>query len=329
MQEGSTLFGNKTAKLAIKAGVSVVALLMLRGVVDSLPVLRNSPAISDSFLSDTLLSPLVIANAMIDTAVLAVMLTFGFSLGRIIGGKGERFAELGSIATHLTLLVVLIFAYKTYELPSACFFVSRTDLVNLNAPNTAPSGSFGDFIRAWGQVISQVNAAAIQNASGDTLTSYQQLALADFRRPPNYYAWIFLVLLAIPVTGLVPLVYRNLDNLADLLSHGAAALHSGGIVQGIVAPPGPTPPAQASATDSMSLRQSVDKLVKLKRLLDAGVISKGDFENQKQRVLTLPLLPDQNGADPEDFIRLKTVFEAGALTESEYEAQKNRALQHI
>ncbi|HEV2135376.1 MAG TPA: SHOCT domain-containing protein [Terracidiphilus sp.] len=327
MQEGSTLFGSKIAKLAIKAGVSVIALLILRGVVDSLPVLRNSPAISDSFLSDTLLSPLVIANAMIDTAVLAVMLTSGLGLARLIGSKGQRFAELGSIAAHITLLVVLIFAYKTYELPSACFFVSRTDLVSLNAPTAAPSGSFGDFIRAWGQVISQVNATAIQNASGDTLTSYQQLALADFRRPPNYYAWIFLVLLAIPVTGLVPLVYRNLDNMADLLSHGAAALH-GSIGSGNP-PPGPTVPPQADVAESMSLKRSVDKLIKLKTLLDAGAISKGDFENQKQRILTLPLQPEPNGADPEDFIRLKAIHEAGALTESEYETQKSRALHHI
>lgn len=336
MEQSPSLLTSRVAKLAIKAGVSVVALLMLRGIVDSLPMLKNSPAISDSFLGDTLLSPLVIANVLIDTAILIVILTFGLRLGHFVRGQGARFAEIGSIFTQATLVVVLIFAYKMYELPAACFFVGRTDLVNLNTANSA-SGSYGDFIRAWGQIINQVNATVIQNASGDALTSYQQLALAVFRRAPNYYAWAFLILIAIPVIGLVPLVYRNLDVLADLLSHGAAILQGGAPQSGTpavsAAPPAeatvPGAAAPINAPAAMPLRQVVDKLVKLKALLDAGAISRSDFDLQKERVLAAPILPDANSADPEDFMRLKTLYEAGALTQAEYEGQKQRALQQI
>ena len=338
MERSPSLLAGKTARLAIKAGVSIIALLMLRGIVGSLPMLKNSSAISDSFLGDTLLSPVLIANCIIDTIILAVILTFGLRLGQSVRNRGERFRELGSIVIQAALVVVLIFAYKMYELPAACFFVGRTDLVNLNAGNAStPSGSYGDFIRAWGQIINQVNATAIQNASGDALTLYQQLALAVFRRPPNYYAWTFLILIAIPVIGLVPLVHRNLDALADLLSHGAAMLQGGAMPTGSPAVSAPQPleaspvtgTAQTSASAPMALRQIVDKLTKLKALLDAGAISRSDFDTQKGRVLDTPIQPDVNTADPEDFIRLKALFETGALTEAEYEGQKQRALQQI
>jgi hypothetical protein len=336
VEQGPSLLAAKTAKLAIRAGVSVVALLVLRGVVGSLPVLRNSAAISDSFLGDTLLSPLVIANAIIDTAILVVILTIGIRLGQIIRGHVERFAELGTIATQSTLVIVLILAYKMYELPAACFFVGRTELVNLNTNNA--SGSYSDFIRVWGQLISQVNATVIQNASGEALTAYQQLALAVFRRPPNYYAWSFLILIAIPVIGLVPLVHRNLDSMTDLLSHSAATLQGNALRANEAGPTVANHAVSAAAspaaarpgdTAAMPLKLIVDKLVKLKMLVDAQAISAADFENQKQRVLAVPIRPDANSADPDDFIRLKAMFESGALTEVEYETQKQRALQQI
>ncbi|HEY2467907.1 MAG TPA: SHOCT domain-containing protein [Terracidiphilus sp.] len=335
MEQGPSLLANRIAKLAIKAAVSIVALLMLRGIVGSLPMLKNSPAINDSFLGDSLLSPLVIANVIVDTIILAVILTFGLRLGQLIRSRGERFAELGSILNQATLVVVLIFAYKMYELLAACFFVGRTDLVNLNS--TTASGSYGDFIRAWGQILNQVNATAIQNASGEALNSYQQLALAVFRRPPNYYGWTFLILIAIPVIGLVPLVHRNLDALTDLLSHGAAILQGGATQSGSraatnpqeVEASAPSPGALINAPAAIALRQIVDKLTKLKALLDVGAISRSDFDSQKERVLAAAILPDPNNADPEQFMRLKALFEAGALNETEYERQKLRALQQI
>ena len=87
---------------------------------------------------------------------------------------------------------------------------------------------------------------------------------------------------------------------------------------------------KSGQTVALPLGHIVDKLVKMKALLDAGAISATDFETQKQRVLNLPIEPDANIANPEDFYdRLKALFDQGALTEAEYEGQKRRALQQI
>src|SRR6185503_6182361 len=331
-----TTLASRAAKLALKAGVSIVALLILRGIIGSLPVIKNSATISDSLLGDSMLSPLVLADAIIDSVILVVLFAFGSRLAHMVKGSAPRYTFLPSVLIQLTLFGSLIFAYRIYELPAACFFVGRTDLVNLNAPRTSPaSGSYGEFIHAWGQVISQVNAAAIQNASGDSLVAYQRLAVAVFRRAPDYYGWFFLILIAIPIARLVPLVYRNLDTMTDLLSHGAAA------VGGVVAPRSGEPGGTVAGTHSdvvlvnasrgapMPLAQILDKLEKLKSLLDAGAISSADFASEKEKVLSTPLLRDSQTADAEEFLRLKALFESGALTEAEYEAQKQRALRLI
>jgi hypothetical protein len=330
VEQGPNILGSKPAKLAIRTGLSIVGLLLLRGIVGSLPILKNSSAMGESFLGDSLLSPLVIANVVIDTVILLVILTFGLRMGHYIQTHGERFSDLGRIANQSTLLAVLIFAYKVYELPAACFFVGRTDLVNLSS-NSA-QGPYGDFVRVWGQLINQANATAIQNASGEALNAYQQLALAIFRRPPNYYAWTFLILIAIPVIGLVPLVHRNLDAMAELLSHGAAALQgNAGAFQPGAAKPASSNAKQESinAAEALTLRQIVEKLATMKTLLDSGAISSLDFQNQKQRILGLPVNFSPSSAGAEDFLRLKALLDSGALTEEEYEAQKQRALQQI
>jgi hypothetical protein len=326
---------SRAAKLALKAGLSIVALLLLRGIIGSLPVLKNSATISESLLGDSLLSPLVLADAIIDSVILVVLLAFGLRLAHMVRDSAARLAFLGNVLTQLTLFGALVFAYKIYELPAACFFIGRTDLVNLNAPRTSPpSGAYGEFLHAWGQLISQVNAAAIQNASGESLGAYQRLAVALFRRTPDYYGWAFFILIVIPIARLVPLVYHNLDTMTDLLSHGAAAL--GGVVAPVSGESGEAVAGvhsnvvvNASRGASMPLNQILEKLEKLKSLLDIGAISSADFASEKEKVLSTPLMRSDQTADAEHFLRLKTLFESGALTEAEYEAQKQRALRLI
>ena len=325
-----------------------MGLLLLREIIGSLPIVKNSSAISESFLGDSLLNPLVIANAIIDTIILLVILTFGLSLGRTIQIHGQRFSGLGKIVTQATLVIVLILAYKTYELPAACFFVGRTEIVHLASNAIAAPGSYGDFVGAWGPVMNSINAAAIQNASGDAMNTYQQIALSIFLRPPDYYAWTFLILIAIPIIGLVPLLYRNLGTIADLFSHGGALL-----LQGIPAPvtspnrvssspaaaittPNPVYSSPAAATvpppataQSATLRVMADKIAKMKTLVDSGAISKDDFGTQKQRILGLAVDASAAVHGADDFLKLKSLLETGALTEEEYEAQKQRFLQHI
>ena len=79
----------------------------------------------------------------------------------------------------------------------------------------------------------------------------------------------------------------------------------------------------------MPLNQILEKLEKLKSLLDIGAISSADFASEKEKVLSTPLMRSDQTADAEHFLRLKTLFESGALTEAEYEAQKQRALRLI
>ena len=222
MEQDTSLPGPKSGRLVIGTGIAVVALFLLRGIVDSLPTFKNSPAISGSLLADSLLSPLVICNAAIDTGIVIIILTFGLRLGRNIQIHGQRYSGLSKIVTRATLAIVLIFASKTYELPAACIFVTRTNLVNLHKSIAQSKGAYPDFIGIWAPMVDQLDVDTIQNASGDALTAYQQIALAMFRRSPDYYGWASLVLIAILVIGLLSVVLRNLNTMADLLLRGTS-----------------------------------------------------------------------------------------------------------
>jgi len=323
MAESSSVLPPNLGKKFVRLAVSVVGLVILRKILGSLPMLKNASAIGD-----TLLSPLVLTYAVVDTVILLLLLDFGMSLGRDIQVKNEKFADLGKIISRLTLIVVLALAYNAYETPAACFFVDRTDLINLSKSNA--SGNFGDFMRLWGQMLNQVSAAAVQNATGDALAAYQRLAVAVFRQPPNYYAWVFLVLVAIPFISLIPLVSRNLDALAEVVTRAASAF------QGTAQPPSAST-AEARGAEERSSgdghgvppTEAVEKLVKLKRLLDAGAISNADFEQQKKRVLGQTLPNSRAAAEPEDFQKLKALHDSGGLTAEEYEAYKRLFLERI
>ena len=337
MEQDIPVPGPRIGRLTIGTGMAVVVLLALRYFIGSFPMIKNAPAISGPLIGDSLLSPLVICNAITDTAILILILSFGFQLGNKIQNHGEPYAGLGKIVTRATLAVVFLFAYKTYELLAACIFVGRADLVNLHTSIAQSKGAYPDFMAIWASMIDQLNATAIQNASGDALIAYQQIALAMFRRPPDYYAWAFLVLIAIPVIGLVALVLRNLGTMAELLSRGtltpqqtrAHAPTSGAAPVAPTSASRPKPPAPSQPGGNVSLRQMAEKIAKIKMLRDSGAISTADFDTQKQRILGLAIDPSSAVHGSDDFMKLKSLLETGALSEEEYEAQKQRFLQHI
>jgi hypothetical protein len=324
MGQASSIVGPNLVKKLIRLTVSVIGLVILRKILGSLPMLKNASAIGD-----TLLSPLVLCYAVVDTVILLVLLDFGMGLGRDIQAKDQRLADVGKIISRVTVMLVLVLAYSAYEVPAACFFVDRTDLINLGKNATATN--VGDFMRLWGQMVSQISAAAVQNATGDALIAYQRLAVAVFRQPPNIYAWTFLVLIAIPVVGLIPLVSRNLDNLTELLAHAATAFQRPAHTpEPAVAshPPG-TVERDASSGQGMSPGEAVEKLIKLKSLLDSGTISNDDFDHQKQKILGR-ITPDSTSATlPEDLKKLKALHDAGGLTDEEYELHKRLFLEQI
>ncbi|MEM4115981.1 MAG: SHOCT domain-containing protein [Saccharolobus sp.] len=91
----------------------------------------------------------------------------------------------------------------------------------------------------------------------------------------------------------------------------------GGIV-GIAAKPAKKLPSENEDTTG--------KLLKLKTLMDSGVISKEDFEAQKNK-----LLRGMSSSDSveEKLKKLKSLLDSGAITQEEYERQKKAVLENI
>jgi hypothetical protein len=178
-------------------------------------------------------------------------------------------------------------------------------------------------------MVGQVSEAAMHNASGDALVWYQQLAVAVLRRPPNIYAWTFLVLIAIPAVGMVTLVSRHLDAFTELLSHAGVAI--GRTAHPARPWPRPSAPAAVEASaagQSISQAEIIEKLAKLKALLDVGAISKDDFDKQKAKLLGRGVSLSK-AVDPQAFRNLKSLLECGVLTEEEYNSHKERLLEQI
>ena len=321
--EQSSPLGPNIAKRIIRFALTLVGLLILRGILGALPMLKSASAIGD-----TLLSPLVVSYAAVDTAIILVVLAFGLNFGQDIQANAPRLSELGKIVTRSTIVIVLIIAYKAYELPIACAFVDQTDLVSLGKNSNAP-GSYADFMRIWGQMVGQVSAAAMQNATGEALAAYQKLALAVFRQPPNIYSWIFLILIAVPGISLVPLVSRNLELLTELVSQAAKTLEGTAHAPGSATDPRVNADDGAVAIDKhLSPADVVEKVTKLKSLLDAEAISADDFEEQKKRILGRPIVP-KSVTGAEDLRKLKTLLDASALTQQEFETCKKHFLEQI
>lgn len=68
----------------------------------------------------------------------------------------------------------------------------------------------------------------------------------------------------------------------------------------------------------------LDRLIKLKMLLDSGVISKEEFEQQKTKII----LGFSGGAEAQ-LKKLKTLLDSGVITQSEYEKQKALLLEKL
>ena len=129
MAQAQSLLGAEFGKKAIRLVITVVGLLVLRAVLGALPMLNNASAIGSS-----LMSPLVMADALVDTLILVVLSRFGLVIGRSVGENSTRFPDVGKIISLATLVVVLLIAYHQYETPTACLLVSPSDLSKIVKP---------------------------------------------------------------------------------------------------------------------------------------------------------------------------------------------------
>ncbi|MGA2271129.1 MAG: SHOCT domain-containing protein [Bryobacteraceae bacterium] len=325
MSNADSSVGAELGKKGIRFTVTIVGLLLLKSLVGALPMLRNAPAIGSTFLS-----PLVLANAIVNTLILIAIISFGLAVSRALRVSYPRVPDLSSAVLLAVVFLAVVIAYSVCQLPVACVVISPQDAF---APQTggAPgdfSGPLGDMVRQLGGGMSGQLGEILKNSPGATLEAYQKLAVAKLRQPPDLYGWIFLVLSIVPVVGIVVLGSRNLDAISDLLFHKAKAATAGlqpsnegrgsEAHRGSAGTPGVPGGRELSSED-------MDKLVRLKALLDQGAIAQADFDAQKKRLLQEPIVAEE----PAELQRLKQLLDAGALTKEEYEAQKQRFLARL
>ena len=229
MEQAQPLLGPELGKRAVRFALTIVGLLILRAILGALPMLANASVIGESMMS-----PLVIADAVVDTLILVVLLQFGFSMGRAVGENSSRFPDVGKIILLATLVVVLLIAYRQYETPTACLIVSPSDLSKVGQSHDAPI-NLEQMLPDLGQMIRGIARTQVNLATGTTLAAYQRLAVIVLRQPPDIYGWVFLILIAVPVVGIVVLVSRNLDAFTEVVFHAASPFRSRSVVAGSAA----------------------------------------------------------------------------------------------
>ena len=165
------------------------------------------------------------------------------------------------------------------------------------------------------------------------------------------YAWVFLIpgliYSIILLVFLIPsiLVMRRAGKLyraakrndiyalksLDSVGWAVVALIFTGVITGIMLllAHGPITELDAKAVGGGSTlgADSIDKLERLKNLLDTSVINKDEFEAQKKRIMG-PISQSLNTPE-EELKKLKQLLDSGAITKTEYEEQKKRVLSKI
>jgi hypothetical protein len=303
--------GAELGKKATRFAVTVVGLLSLRGLLAALPMLQNPSTIGNTFLS-----PLVLANAIVDTLILITLISFGLATKLAVRELYPRAPDLSKAALLAVILLVLVLAYNLYQLPIACVLISPQGLVRANA------GQFPPGWEALGLMVTGV-AELIRSSSGATLAAYQSVAVGALRQSPDWYGWIFLILCAGPIVGLVRLGSQNLDAISELVFHRTEAA-AGDWQRARAAAGGSRGPYAARAGKELS-SDDMERLGRLKSLLDAGAITQSDFDTQKKRILEEPVVAEE----PAELQKLKQLLDVGALTREEYEVQKHRFLDRL
>ncbi len=117
----------------------------------------------------------------------------------------------------------------------------------------------------------------------------------------------------------------------DSLGWAIVALIFTGVIPGImlILAHGPITELQMRAGSGGSILETdaLDKLERLKNLLDTGVINKDEFDAQKKRIMG-PISQSPNTPE-EELKKLKQLLDSGAITKTEYEEQKKRVLSKI
>lgn len=124
----------------------------------------------------------------------------------------------------------------------------------------------------------------------------------------------------------------DVDKLKRLNSIGwaIAALFFSGVIPGIMLLIAHSPIERLSTVTAMksgTSMEDLERISKLKSLLDSGAITKEEFESQKD-VLLHRGKAQPSGAE-EELRKLRTLFDSGALTAAEYEEEKKKILSRM
>lgn len=87
-------------------------------------------------------------------------------------------------------------------------------------------------------------------------------------------------------------------------------------------------PSVMAAVKSDFSADAMDKLMRLKQMVDSGTITQQDFELQKQRILH-GSVDHPEPTEPEELRKLKSLLDCGAITNEEYEIHKQRFLEAL
>jgi hypothetical protein len=317
--------GSVLGEKGIRFAVTILGLLILKAVVGALPMIKNA-----SPMDDTLLSPAVLATAIVNTLIMLAILGFGLTVSRTFRRFYPRIPDLATAVLLLTVLLVLVLAYNLYEMPLASVLTSPQDLTTLGGSGSVDAyrAQLDPQLRNFVQqaFTGTLTPELIKNAAPSLWQAYQGLAVLKMRQSPDLYGWIFLLLAAIPTVGIVVIGSRNLDAISGLLFRKArtaglppGASNSGPYLHRSTAGPDGGQPGKELSSEDM------DKLIRLKTLVDKGAITQADFDAQKRMILQGPVAPEE----PAELQRLKQLLDAGALTQEEYDVQKQRILSRL
>lgn len=145
------------------------------------------------------------------------------------------------------------------------------------------------------------------------------------------YSVVFLILMipSILVMRRTGRMYRavkkgDVNLLKGLNSIGWAivALIFTGVIPGVMLIIAHGPIEELGTGEGLSSSDNLDKLVKLKSLADAGVITKEEFERQKNGILHPESSKAVSSGPEEDLKRLKNLLDSGTISQTEYDEQK-------
>jgi hypothetical protein len=110
MPPARVTLASQIGRKVIGAIISVVGLLIVRGVVGALPMLKNAPPIESVGIT-----PLMIAQAIVNTLIFVALLRFGVGLSSILRAGYPAFPDSGPILNLVVITGVVAWAYSSYS----------------------------------------------------------------------------------------------------------------------------------------------------------------------------------------------------------------------